>query len=167
MKFQVLIIPCTCRLFFPVSRFEFVIRSVNNLKLARHHIVNESAETTMLIYSKKSIKCLEMRQERKTQIDRRGHGCTSTQIVYVPTQMRSADWPVARSLMLLQDRSTANSNRDIVGQDYKKNTNSTQNKSQTHRAKQYEVTPFLSTDCELSTETCSKNVYSLGPGVTN
>ena len=45
----------------------------------------------------------------------------------------------------------------------KKNTNSTQNKSQTHRAKQYEVTSFLSTDCELSTETCSKNVYSLGP----
>ena len=45
----------------------------------------------------------------------------------------------------------------------KKNTNSTQNKSQTHRAKQYEVTSFLSTDCELSTETCSKNVYSLDP----
>ena len=45
----------------------------------------------------------------------------------------------------------------------KKNTNSTQNKSQTHRAKQYKVTSFLSTDCELSTETCSKNVYSLGP----
>ena len=45
----------------------------------------------------------------------------------------------------------------------KKNTNSTQNKYQTHRAKQYEVTSFLSTDCELSTETCSKNVYSLGP----
>ena len=45
----------------------------------------------------------------------------------------------------------------------KKNTNSTQNKSQTHRAKQYEVTSFLSTDCELSTETCSKNVYSFGP----
>ena len=45
----------------------------------------------------------------------------------------------------------------------KKNTNSTQNKSQTHRAKQYEVTSFLSTDCELSTDTCSKNVYSLGP----
>ena len=45
----------------------------------------------------------------------------------------------------------------------KKNTNSTQNKSQTHRAKQYEVTSFLSTVCELSTETCSKNVYSLGP----
>ena len=44
----------------------------------------------------------------------------------------------------------------------KKNTNSTQNKFQTHRAKQYEVTSFLSTDCELSTETCSKNVYSLG-----
>ena len=45
----------------------------------------------------------------------------------------------------------------------KKNTNSTQNKSETHHAKQYEVTSFLSTDCELSTETCSKNVYSLGP----
>ena len=45
----------------------------------------------------------------------------------------------------------------------KKNTNSTQNKSQTHRAKQYEVTSFLSRDCELSTATCSKNVYSLGP----
>ena len=45
----------------------------------------------------------------------------------------------------------------------KKNTNSTQNKSQTQRAKQYEVTSFLSTDCELSTETCSKNVYSLDP----
>ena len=44
-----------------------------------------------------------------------------------------------------------------------KNTNSTQNKSQTHRAKQYEVTSFLSTACDLSTETCSKNVYSLGP----
>ena len=40
----------------------------------------------------------------------------------------------------------------------KKNTNSTQNKFQTHRAKQYKVTSFLSTDCELSTETCSKNV---------
>ena len=43
----------------------------------------------------------------------------------------------------------------------KKNTNSTQNKSETHHAKQYEVTSFLSTDCELSTETCSKNVYGL------
>ena len=49
------------------------------------------------------------------------------------------------------------------GQDYKENTNSTQNKSQTHHAKQYEVTSFVSTDCELSTETCSKTVYSLGP----
>ena len=48
-------------------------------------------------------------------------------------------------------------------QTIKKNTNSTQNKSETHHAKHYEVTSFLSTDCELSTETCSKNVYSLGP----
>ena len=45
----------------------------------------------------------------------------------------------------------------------KKNTNSTHDKYQTHNAKQYEVTSFLSTDCELSTETCSKNVYRLGP----
>ena len=45
----------------------------------------------------------------------------------------------------------------------KKNTNSTPNKSQTHCARAYEVTTFLSTDCELSTETCSKNIYSLGP----
>ena len=49
----------------------------------------------------------------------------------------------------------------------KKNTNSTQNKSETHCAKQYEVTSFLSTDCELSTETCSKNVYSLGPWLSS
>ena len=48
----------------------------------------------------------------------------------------------------------------------KKNTNSNQNTFQTHRAKQYEVTSILSTDCELSTETCSKNVYSLGPRST-
>ena len=46
---------------------------------------------------------------------------------------------------------------------HRKTQNSTQDKSQTHRAKQYEVTSFLSTDYELSTETCSKNVYSLGP----
>ena len=45
----------------------------------------------------------------------------------------------------------------------KKNTNSTQNKSQTHNARAYDVTSFLSTDCELSTETCSRFVYSLGP----
>ena len=45
----------------------------------------------------------------------------------------------------------------------KKNTNSTQNKSQTHSAEQYKVTSFLSTDCELSTNPCSKNGYSLGP----
>ena len=46
----------------------------------------------------------------------------------------------------------------------KKKKNSTQNKSQTQRARAYKVTSFLSTDCELSTEMCSKNVYSLGPG---
>ena len=45
----------------------------------------------------------------------------------------------------------------------KKNTNSTPNKSHTRRARAYEVTSFLSTDCELSTETCSRFLYSLGP----
>ena len=55
------------------------------------------------------------------------------------------------------------SNKRQGAKTIKKNTNSTQNKSETHHAKQYEVTSFLSTDCELSTETCSKNVYSLGP----
>ena len=49
----------------------------------------------------------------------------------------------------------------------KKNTNSTQNKSQTHRAKQHKVTSFLSTYCELSTETCFENVYSLSPWYSN
>ena len=58
--------------------------------------------------------------------------------------------------------------RSIGAKTIKKNTNSTQNKSQTHRAKQYEVTSFLSTDCELSTDTCSKNVLnSLGPRSVN
>ena len=44
--------------------------------------------------------------------------------------------------------------------------NSIKNKSQTHCARAYEVTSFLSTDCELSTETRSKNVYSLAQGQT-
>ena len=48
----------------------------------------------------------------------------------------------------------------------KKNTNSIPNKSQTHHAKQYKVTLFLSTDCELSTYPCSKCLYSLGPWAT-
>ena len=47
----------------------------------------------------------------------------------------------------------------------KKKENSTQHNTNLKRARAYEVTSFRSTDCELSTETCSKNVYS--PGVTN
>ena len=47
----------------------------------------------------------------------------------------------------------------------KKKKNSTQNKSQTQRARAHDITSFLSTDCELSTETCSKNVYSLDPRI--
>ena len=42
-------------------------------------------------------------------------------------------------------------------------TNSTPNKYQTQRARAYEVTSFLSTDCELSTNPCSRFLYSLGP----
>ena len=45
----------------------------------------------------------------------------------------------------------------------RKNTNSTPNKSQTQRARAYDVTSFLSTDCELSTNPCSRFLYSLGP----
>ena len=47
-------------------------------------------------------------------------------------------------------------------QDYKENKNSTQINYHAQRARAYKVTSFLSTDCELSTETCSKNVYSPG-----
>ena len=43
----------------------------------------------------------------------------------------------------------------------KKKKNSTQNKSQTQRARAYKVTSFLITDCESSTETCSKNVCTI------
>ena len=44
----------------------------------------------------------------------------------------------------------------------KKNTK-LDSKQTSNRAKQYKVTSFLSTDCELSTNPCSKNVYNLGP----
>ena len=44
----------------------------------------------------------------------------------------------------------------------KKNTNSTPNKFQTQRARAYEVTSFLSTDCELSTNPCSRFLYRIG-----
>ena len=46
-----------------------------------------------------------------------------------------------------------------------KKKNSTPNKYQTQRARAYEGTSFLSTDCELSTETCTKNVIVLAPGI--
>ena len=52
--------------------------------------------------------------------------------------------------------------RDQGAKTIKKNTNSTENKAQTHNARAYKVTSFLSTDCELSTETWSRFVYSLG-----
>ena len=45
----------------------------------------------------------------------------------------------------------------------KKNRNSTPNKSQTQRARAYDVTSFLSADCELSTNPCSRFLYSLDP----
>ena len=50
------------------------------------------------------------------------------------------------------------------GQDYKeKHKTRLKTKGLTYRAKQYKVTSFLSTDCELSTNPCSKNVDNLGP----
>ena len=48
--------------------------------------------------------------------------------------------------------------KKIYAKTIKKNTNSTQTKSQTHRAKQYEVTS-LSTYCELSIETCFFGIF--------
>ena len=68
-----------------------------------------------------------------------------------------------RKVAFCAERGLSKENRRTGAKTIKKNTNSTQNKSETHHAKQYEITSFLSTDCELSTETCSKNVYSLGP----
>ena len=44
----------------------------------------------------------------------------------------------------------------------KKNTKLDSKQTSTYRVKQYKVTSFLSTDCELSTNPCSKNVYNLG-----
>ena len=49
------------------------------------------------------------------------------------------------------------------GQDYKEKEKLDSNKTQTQRARTYEVTSFLCTDFDVSTETCSKNVFSLGP----
>ena len=41
--------------------------------------------------------------------------------------------------------------------------NSTQKNPKPTKLEDKKVMSFLSTDCELSTETCSKNVYSLDP----
>ena len=76
---------------------------------------------------------------------------------------RNLQHAASLSILLLADLTVNGNAKRLGAKTIKKNTNSTQNNSQTHRAKQYEVTSFLSTDCELSTETCSKNVYSLGP----
>ena len=87
-------------------------------------------------------------------------------LIFGATQSQH-DGRIREVLRLQKENATLNSNKcqfSVQGaKTIKKNTNPTQNKSQTHRAKQYEVTSFLSTDCELSTETCSKNVYSIGP----
>ena len=85
--------------------------------------------------------------------------CVACVIITVAlTKGQEADIEVAELKIFVRSENNGPGAKTI-----KKNTNSTQNKYQTHRAKQYEVTSFLSTDCELSTETCSKNVYSLGP----
>ena len=57
----------------------------------------------------------------------------------------------------------SNASSKARAQDYKENTNSTPNKYQTQLARAYEVTSFLSTDCELNTNPCSRFLYSLGP----
>ena len=50
------------------------------------------------------------------------------------------------------------------GQDYKeKHKTRLKTNVKRTRAEKYKVTSFLSTDCELSTNPCSKNVYNLGP----
>ena len=73
---------------------------------------------------------------------------------------RSTEW---RDRGIITNEHLASGTDEPWGQDYKKKKNSTQSKSQTHNARAYKVTSFLSTDCELSTETCSRFVYSLGP----
>ena len=45
----------------------------------------------------------------------------------------------------------------------KKNTKLDSKQTSNVPCYQYKVTSFLSTDCELSTNPCSKNVYNLGP----
>ena len=59
-------------------------------------------------------------------------------------------------LYIHDDLHTNSTSRRPGAKTIKKNTNSTQNKSQTHNARAYAVMSFLSTDCELSTETCSR-----------
>ena len=89
----------------------------------------------------------------------------SDTVIYEPATQRPVDELVLTSGLAYRHSSACQfpARLYLGAKTIKRNTNSTQNKSQTHRAKQYEVTSFLSTDCELSTETCSKNVYSLGP----
>ena len=94
------------------------------------------------------------------------HCCTTATVVFFLHSLFLAFYLISSSSVILGSLFRQSSRLSSGANTIKKNTNSTQNKSQTHRAKQYEVTSFLSTDCELSTETCSKNVYSLGaPGL--
>ena len=70
---------------------------------------------------------------------------------------------VARRWTLYGPHQRKQTKGDLGPKTIKKNTNSTPNKSQTQRARAYKVTSFLSTDCELSTETCTRLLYSIGP----
>ena len=72
--------------------------------------------------------------------------------MYAPTHKRAKDGKEAILFVVFS-----------WGQHYTEKENSTQNKSQTQRARAYDVTSCLSTGCELSTKPCSKNVCSLGP----
>ena len=74
----------------------------------------------------------------------------------------------ARQLFLVASPFIIEVGADMAGPEaktIKKKKNSTRNKSQTQCARAYEVTSLLSTDCELSIETCSKTFIILAPCV--
>ena len=70
---------------------------------------------------------------------------------------------VARRWTLYGPHQRNQTKGDLGPKTIKKNTNSTPNKSHTQRARAYKVTSFLNTVCELSTNPCTRCLYSLGP----
>ena len=91
------------------TQIEIAIRSVSHMRPARHmscvrlsmKLKTAVALTTILCIGIKSIKMSgNVQQKRKTQIDRRGHGCTLTPINCTLTHIShfDADWPLERPL---------------------------------------------------------------------